>query len=90
MPPDLSTHRVMPNVTVAAPHLPKSWNCNPNLPQVLRDLAREAIEHMNEEGKFDRPVLWYYSPMDAAWSLGYFESAEGAVGEAAGGGVGWP
>ena len=23
-------------------------------------------------GAFDRPLLWYYSPMDAGWSLGHF------------------
>ena len=26
----------------------------------------------NTEGAFDRPLLWYYSPMDSAWSLGHF------------------
>jgi glycosyltransferase involved in cell wall biosynthesis len=31
---------------------------------------------MNEDsdGIFDRPLLWYYSPMDSSWSLGYFEN----------------
>ena len=29
---------------------------------------------MNEDGAFDRPLLWYYSPMDSAWSLGHFEN----------------
>jgi glycosyltransferase involved in cell wall biosynthesis len=29
---------------------------------------------MNENGEFDKPVLWYYSPMDSAWSLGHFEN----------------
>jgi glycosyltransferase involved in cell wall biosynthesis len=28
---------------------------------------------MNDSGQFERPVLWYYSPMDASWSLGHFE-----------------
>src|SRR2546422_4122858 len=40
----------------------------------LREFAKEAIERMNEDGAFDRPVLWYYSPMDSSWSLGHFES----------------
>jgi glycosyltransferase involved in cell wall biosynthesis len=31
------------------------------------------MESMNDSGEFDRPLLWYYSPMDSAWSLGYFE-----------------
>ena len=72
--PEVTYHRVMPNVTVACPHVPGSWNRNPKLPQKLREFAREAIDHMNETGEFDRPLLWYYSPMDSSWSLGYFEN----------------
>jgi beta-glucosidase/6-phospho-beta-glucosidase/beta-galactosidase len=69
----LDFHKVMPNVTVACPHLPPSWNRNPKLPEKLRAFTREAIDNMNDGGEFDRPMLWYYSPMDAAWSLGHFE-----------------
>ena len=29
---------------------------------------------MNDDGTFDAPLLWYYSPMDSAWSLGHFEN----------------
>jgi beta-glucosidase/6-phospho-beta-glucosidase/beta-galactosidase/glycosyltransferase involved in cell wall biosynthesis len=72
--PVLEYHGVMPNVTVACAHVPTSWSTNSQLPQMLRDFATEAIEHMNENGEFDRPLLWYYSPMDASWSLGYFEN----------------
>jgi beta-glucosidase/6-phospho-beta-glucosidase/beta-galactosidase/glycosyltransferase involved in cell wall biosynthesis len=72
--PDLQFHRVMPNVTVFCPHVSPSWNKNPRLPAMLREWTREAIERMNDEGEFDRPVLWYYSPMDSAWSLGHFEN----------------
>lgn len=72
--PEVTYHRVMPNVTVACPHVPGSWNRNPQLPQKLREFTRTAIDHMNEDGAFDKPLLWYYSPMDSAWSLGYFEN----------------
>jgi beta-glucosidase/6-phospho-beta-glucosidase/beta-galactosidase/glycosyltransferase involved in cell wall biosynthesis len=72
--PELQFHRVMPNVTVACPHLAPSWNTNPELPELLRKFAHQAIEEMNENGDFDKPLLWYYSPMDAAWSLGHFEN----------------
>lgn len=72
--PEVTYHRVMPNVTVACPHVPGSWNRNPQLPQKLREFTRTAIDHMNEDGTFDKPLLWYYSPMDSAWSLGYFEN----------------
>lgn len=73
-PPRLETHRVMPNVTVAALHLPPSWNRNPQLPELLRHSTRQAIDQMNESGAFDKPLLWYYSPMGASWSLGWFEN----------------
>lgn len=72
--PEITYHNVMPNVTVACPHVPGSWNRSKDLPQKLRDFARQAIDHMNENGEFDRPLLWYYSPMDSAWSLGHFEN----------------
>ena len=69
----LELHQVMPNVTVACPHCPPSWAADPAMPRRLREWAREAIGQVNESGAFDRPLLWYYSPMDAAWSLGHFE-----------------
>ncbi|HEV7299386.1 MAG TPA: family 1 glycosylhydrolase [Tepidisphaeraceae bacterium] len=72
--PDLQFHRVMPNVTVFCPHVSPSLAKNPKLPAMLREWAKEAIEVMNENGDFERPVLWYYSPMDSAWSLGHFEN----------------
>jgi len=70
--PRLDYHRVMPNVTVACPHMADAWHRNPKLPDALRAFTRKAIEEMNEDGSFDAPVLWYYSPMDSAWSLGHF------------------
>jgi beta-glucosidase/6-phospho-beta-glucosidase/beta-galactosidase len=72
--PRIDYHQVMPNVTVVTPHVSHEWNRNPQLPQKLREFAKQAIEQINETGEFDRPLLWYYSPMDSAWSLGYFEN----------------
>jgi beta-glucosidase/6-phospho-beta-glucosidase/beta-galactosidase/glycosyltransferase involved in cell wall biosynthesis len=69
--PRIDFHRVMPNVTVITPHLSESWNRNPKLPAKLREFTNEALSEMNDEGLFDAPLLWYYSPMDSAWSLGY-------------------
>ncbi len=71
--PRVDLHQVMPNVTVACPHCPDSWSRKPDLPDHLRQWTRQAIEQINEEGAFDRPLLWYYSPMDSAWSLGHFD-----------------
>jgi beta-glucosidase/6-phospho-beta-glucosidase/beta-galactosidase len=72
--PRIDYHKVMPNVTVVTPHVSASWNRNPQLPQKLREFTKTAINAINETGEFDRPLLWYYSPMDSAWSLGYFEN----------------
>ena len=72
--PRVELHRVMPNVTVATPHCSPAWATNKALPKKLREFAQEAIERMNEDGAYDKPLLWYYSPMDSSWSLGYFEN----------------
>lgn len=72
--PRLEFHNVMPNVTVACPHMPESWNKHPALPEKLREYTRQAIDSMNDDGTFDAPLLWYYSPMDSAWSLGHFKN----------------
>lgn len=69
-PARLELHQVMPNVTVACPHGPESMSRDPALPDRLLGWAREAIERVNARGDFDDPLLWYLSPMDAAWSLG--------------------
>lgn len=72
--PRMELHQVMPNVTVACPHCPADWNKRTDLTEHLRTWVREAIDQVNTRGVFDRPLLWYYSPMDAAWSLGCFEN----------------
>ncbi len=72
----------MPGVTVAVVHAPPSWASDPRLPGVLRSMTKNAITELNGEdgsgaasgGAFTRPLLWYYSPMDAGWSLGRFEN----------------
>jgi len=69
--PNITYHRVMPNVIVVAPHVSPSWNRNPKLPQKLREFTLEAMKEMNDEGEFDSPLLWYYSPMDSSWSLAH-------------------
>jgi hypothetical protein len=70
--PRVGYHDVMPKVTVATPHFAPSWARTPQLPHRLRAFAAEAIDSANDNGEFDAPLLWYYSPMDAAWSLGHF------------------
>ena len=72
--PRVELHAVMPGVTVACPHGPSSWADDPDLADDLCRLTRSALERVNGEGAFDRPLLWYYSPMDASWTLGQFEN----------------
>ena len=69
----LFMHQVMPNVVVACPHFPKTdlQNKTKVLEGVER-FAHEAVKLVNEHGHFDSPALYYFNPMDAAWSLGKF------------------
>ncbi len=73
--PRLDFHKVMPNVTVICPHLSQGWSKHPKLPSLLRQFAQEGIDALNDAGEFERPLLWYYSPMDSAWSLGHFPNS---------------
>jgi beta-glucosidase/6-phospho-beta-glucosidase/beta-galactosidase/glycosyltransferase involved in cell wall biosynthesis len=73
-PPRLDLHRVLPSLTVACAHCPPETKNDPALPDMLRAWTREALGNLNRDGAFDRPLLWYYSPMDAGWSLGEFEN----------------
>lgn len=70
--PRTDLHQVMPNVTVVCAHCPRNWAKKTDIADFLRLSLTHAIEQVNRHGAFDRPVLWYYSPMDAAWSLGHF------------------
>lgn len=66
---------VAPNIMVSTVHLPQSFRSDPDIHETLRCFAREAIDTFNMKGEFDSPLLWYYGPMEAAWSLGYFENS---------------
>ena len=70
----LFLHRVMPNVVVACPHFREDDKRGKEA--VLGDVsrfARQAVDALNDDGSFDRPVLYYYNPMDVSWSLDQFE-----------------
>jgi beta-glucosidase/6-phospho-beta-glucosidase/beta-galactosidase/glycosyltransferase involved in cell wall biosynthesis len=70
--PQFELHRVLPSVTVACPHCPVAMSRDPGLAAWLRQGVRDALSAVNRRGEFDQPLMWYYSPMDAAWSLGHF------------------
>ncbi len=72
--PRVDMHRVLPTVVVVCPHLPPEAAKDPMLYSNMRAWVKEAIEKINTRGEFDKPLLWYYSPMDSAWSLGHFEN----------------
>src|SRR5215216_7826742 len=64
----------MPHVPVVTPHVAPSMAKSPTPPPHLREWTSAAIKRQNTNGAFDRPLLWYYSPMDSSWSLGHFEN----------------
>jgi glycosyltransferase involved in cell wall biosynthesis len=71
----LELEAVAPNIMVSTVHLAQSIRFDPRRDEVLRSFARDAIDTFNMKGEFDSPLLWYYGPMEAAWSLGYFENS---------------
>lgn len=68
--PILHIERSGKNVTVATVSLSGSLRGSEKVGPLMLHYARMAIESVNEDGRFDNPLLWYYSPMEAAWSLG--------------------
>lgn len=77
MDPTLEIQSAGNNVTVAVPHFPvgTQWEANHD---AMRELTRRGISVVNENGAFNEPLLWYYSPMMVEWSLGHFP-ARGVV-----------
>lgn len=71
--PYMAYNVALPNVTVATPHLVVDSQGSPQEYATMRILAKRAIEEVNSQGAFDCPLLWYYSPMMAAWSIEYFK-----------------
>lgn len=71
--PILVLEDVGQNVTVAQVHLPFGMRRTSRAEETMRRFTREAIDSVNGSGAFDCPLLWYYSPMEAAWSLGHIE-----------------
>jgi glycosyltransferase involved in cell wall biosynthesis len=72
--PTLKVDRVSENITVACPQFAHDARGHADLHATLRGFLRDAIDQVNDDGLFDRPLLWYYSPMEAAWSLDHVES----------------
>lgn len=70
--PRLDLNEDAPGVTVAAARLPSNLRDTAEAGEVMRRFTREAIDRLNGDGAFDNPLLWYYSPMEASWSLGHF------------------
>ena len=72
--PTLELQETQDGVVVAIPHLRDGdrWE---DSHEVIRGLARRAIDSINREGQFDEPILWYYSPMMVEWSLDHFETS---------------
>jgi glycosyltransferase involved in cell wall biosynthesis len=72
--PTLELQEAHDGVIVAIPHLRNGdrWE---DSHEEIRKLARKAIDSINQEGQFDEPILWYYSPMMVEWSLDHFEAS---------------
>ncbi len=71
----LELEAVASNIVVAVVHLPEEARNTEFLGETLRKFTREAVNSVNLKHEFDAPLLWYYSPMEASWSLDYFENS---------------
>lgn len=69
--PKLELETVAHNVTMANLHLPAKLEGTDEVTALMRKYVKFAIEAVNNDGRFDNPLLWYYNPMDAGWALGY-------------------
>jgi glycosyltransferase involved in cell wall biosynthesis len=71
-PPTLVIETAGERITTATVAFPTTMRGSHEVPAIMRELTKRAIDTVNTEGDFDNPLLWYYSPMEAAWSLGEF------------------
>ena len=70
--PQTQLSQAAENITVARFLLPKDWTRDERFEAVAERLTEEAIESVNAEGAFDRPLLWFYNPMDTPWAVQAF------------------
>jgi glycosyltransferase involved in cell wall biosynthesis len=71
--PRLVLSKAQDNVTTATGAFPASMRGNARVGELMCQFTREAVREVNADGRFDNPLLWYYSPMEAGWSLDCFE-----------------
>lgn len=71
--PRAEIQEVQANITTLVPHMPAGATKD-ELDGARREMVRDALKSHPQSNRFQSPLLWYYSPMDAAWSLGYFNS----------------
>jgi glycosyltransferase involved in cell wall biosynthesis len=71
--PMLAIETVGDQITAATPKFAHDARGTAAVVPTLRRFLNDAIEQVNTDGAFDAPLLWYYSPMEAAWSLDYIE-----------------
>jgi len=66
--PRVELSSVAPNVTVFVGHFPLSYQATAKVTEFLQSGVREAMNSLDIE----RPLLWFYNPMDSGWTLGHF------------------
>lgn len=59
---------VAPNVTVFVARFPASYQGSEKVTEFLQTGVRDAMDLL----LIDRPLLWFYNPMDSGWTLGQF------------------
>jgi glycosyltransferase involved in cell wall biosynthesis len=60
------------NITVARLQLRKDIGRGPEFEQTAQELVGQIINEIDTEGRFARPLLWFYNPMDTPWAVDQF------------------
>ena len=71
--PRVELEDVYPNVTTLTLHVPREHTQEELADWRSTHLAK-AVRGRDRQDAFELPVLWYYNPMDASWSLDRFSA----------------
>jgi glycosyltransferase involved in cell wall biosynthesis len=67
--PTVSVDPTENNITVARMRFPKGAPRNYEFDQQMIQMTKDLIATVNDKGEFDKPLLWFYYPMEAPWAL---------------------
>ncbi|HZH98697.1 MAG TPA: glycosyltransferase [Fimbriimonadaceae bacterium] len=67
--PTVSVEPTENNITVARMKFPAGTPRDKSFDLKMIQMTEDLIATVNENGEFDKPLLWFYSPMESPWAL---------------------